>query len=154
MVSRFKRPKTSNISKHQNRTRLKNKKCTRLVCIDQTRQNLEVKYLFRNENEAVSINRRIHTALFVWILVFDKGPREKNRWLLHPYAKEVKNINQTAHISNWNLYGKCPQISETIRYRRLKLAGHVMRAMNQPQNLCGNQKSNESVVVLTRPWKQ
>ena len=36
------------------------------------------------------------------------------------------------HISNQELYGGLPQLSLTIQQRRLRFAGHCIRADNQP----------------------
>ena len=41
--------------------------------------------------------------------------------------RDIKNINWSEHITNEELYGKLPKISEKIRKRRLKFAGHCMR---------------------------
>ena len=46
--------------------------------------------------------------------------------------RKVLNINWSEKISNVTLYGSLSRVSETIRSRRLKLAGHVFRDKSSP----------------------
>ena len=45
--------------------------------------------------------------------------------------RKVKNINWQAKLTNKQLYGKLKPITDTIRERRLRLAGHVHRDHDQ-----------------------
>ena len=46
--------------------------------------------------------------------------------------RKVKNINWKAKLTNKQLYGKLKPITDTIRERRLRLAGHVHRDQSYP----------------------
>ena len=46
------------------------------------------------------------------------------------------NIDGHAKISNKSLYDGLPKITETIRVRRLQLAGHVFRDKTSPAHHC------------------
>ena len=46
--------------------------------------------------------------------------------------RKVKNINWQAKLTNKQLYGKLKPITDTIRERRLRLAGHVHRDQSSP----------------------
>jgi len=46
--------------------------------------------------------------------------------------RKVLNINWSERISNDTLYGSLSRVSETIRSRRMKLAGHVFRDKSSP----------------------
>ena len=47
----------------------------------------------------------------------------------------VQNINWKDHVTNDILYGKLSKISNTIRQRRLQLAGHMFRDRSSPAHL-------------------
>ena len=49
--------------------------------------------------------------------------------------RKVLNIDWSDKISNTALYGSLSRVSETIRQRRLKLAGHVFRDKSSPAHL-------------------
>ena len=46
--------------------------------------------------------------------------------------RKALNINWRQHMTNKELYGELPQISTTIRERRLKFAGHCKRNTEDP----------------------
>ena len=46
--------------------------------------------------------------------------------------RRVFNVRWRDHVSNTDLYGQLPLLSQTIRQRRLRFAGHCIRAENQP----------------------
>ena len=45
--------------------------------------------------------------------------------------RRVLNVSWKQHLTNKELYGALPPISSTIRKRRLKFAGHAVRAKDQ-----------------------
>ena len=55
------------------------------------------------------------------------------------------NVSWEDHISNVDLYGNLPRLSDTIRQRRMRLAGHceTYRAYRQRDDLVG-----------TDPWEE
>ncbi len=46
--------------------------------------------------------------------------------------RRVFNISWKSHTKNAVLYGNIPKLSDTIKTRRLRFAGHVHRLVNQP----------------------
>ena len=42
------------------------------------------------------------------------------------------NVHWSQHMTNKELYGKLPKVSEKIRERRLRFAGHSCRNINEP----------------------
>ena len=46
--------------------------------------------------------------------------------------RKIKNIDWQAKLTNKQLYGKLKPITDTIRERRLRLAGHVHRDQSSP----------------------
>ena len=42
------------------------------------------------------------------------------------------NVHWSQHMTNKELYGKLPKVSEKIRERRLRFAGHSCRKINEP----------------------
>ena len=49
---------------------------------------------------------------------------KKCKWMLHQNAA---NVHWQQHINNQELYGSLPRVSETIRARRFRSAGHCAR---------------------------
>ena len=47
----------------------------------------------------------------------------------------IQNINCNDHVTNDVLYGTLSKISNTIRQRRLQLAGHMFRDRSSPAHL-------------------
>ena len=53
--------------------------------------------------------------------------RIQTRWLLHSYAEDGHNITWMDKMTNEDLYGNLPRISNKIRERRLRLPRHCVR---------------------------
>ena len=54
----------------------------------------------------------------------DQGAGKKCKWMLHQNAA---NVHWQQRINNQELYGSLPRVSETIRARRFRSAGHCAR---------------------------
>jgi len=64
--------------------------------------------------------------------------KELNKELDGTYTRLLRhalNIDWRQHIANEELYGDLPRISETIKKRRLRLAGHCWRSNEAAANL-------------------
>ena len=49
--------------------------------------------------------------------------------------RAAKNIHWSEKITNKNLYGKLKPVSEFVRERRMRLAGHVLRDLSSPAHM-------------------
>ena len=65
--------------------------------------------------------------------------------------RKVLNINWSERITNATLYGSLSRVSETIRTRRLKLAGHVFRDNSSPAHRTVTWLPTHGYAVRGRP---
>ena len=63
----------------------------------------------------------------------------------------VLNVNWSAKTTNKTLYGNLRKVSDTIRERRLKLAGHVYRDKSSPAHQTITWQPSHGVSVRGRP---
>ena len=63
----------------------------------------------------------------------------------------VLNINWNEHITNNALYGKLDKVTNTIKNRRLQLAGHVFRDTTSPAHLTVTWNPPHGVTKRGRP---
>ena len=52
---------------------------------------------------------------------------QENRWLFHPTTKISTGVHLENHVSNKELYAEVPKATDTVKQKRLKLAGHCYR---------------------------
>ena len=64
------------------------------------------------------------------------------------------HVPRTAHVHNSHLYGHIPRIADTLCYRRVKFAGHAIRATQQPVSQLLLQPDHQRITGTAEPTIQ
>ena len=68
--------------------------------------------------------------------------------------RNALHVPRTAHVHNSHLYGHIPRIADTLCYRRVKFAGHAIRATQQPVSQLLLQPDHQRITGTAEPTIQ
>ena len=110
------------------RQRLQSKKSSCLECLSQTTKDMDVNTLKKDTNQTVYCYRIVS----LWTIT-----QTMKKQLDGCYTRKQRmalNVSWKQHIPNIQLYSKLPPVSTKVQQRRMRLAGHCVRHVDEVAN--------------------